>query len=110
MVHETLRYCLTLLLNTRQCEEEKRLKNQCQSLLSVARKLFSHLGDLNDLLKEIMSEARRLTNAERCSLFLLDPDHMHLVAKVFDGVSPSEKKTEVRIAKDQGIAGEPFTI
>ncbi|KAJ8962987.1 hypothetical protein NQ317_003801 [Molorchus minor] len=50
-----------------------------------------------------MSEARRLTNAERCSLFLLDPDHMHLVAKVFDGVA--EKRTEVRIAKDQGIAG-----
>lgn len=53
-----------------------------------------------------MSEARRLTNAERCSLFLLDPDHMHLVAKVFDGVSPEERSTEVRIAADQGIAGK----
>ncbi|KAJ8951186.1 hypothetical protein NQ314_007726 [Rhamnusium bicolor] len=104
LVNETFKYCLTLLLNTRECEEERRLKQQCQSLLSVARKLFSHLGDLCDLLKEIMSEARRLTNAERCSLFLLDPDHMHLVAKVFDGVSPAEKRTEVRIAKDQGIA------
>ncbi|KAG5889012.1 hypothetical protein JTB14_033941 [Gonioctena quinquepunctata] len=105
LVNETFRYCITLLLNTRECEEERRLKQQCQSLLLVARKLFSHLGDLSDLLKEIMSEARRLTNAERCSLFLLDPDHMHLVAKVFDGVSPAEKRTEVRIAKDQGIAG-----
>lgn len=105
LIRETFRYCLTLLLNTRECEEERRLKQQCQSLLLVARKLFSHLGDLSDLLKEIMSEARRLTNAERCSLFLLDPDHMHLVAKVFDGVSPSENHTEVRIAKDQGIAG-----
>ncbi|CAG9825144.1 unnamed protein product [Phaedon cochleariae] len=105
LVHETFKYCLALLLNTRECEEERRLKQQCQSLLAVARKLFSHLGDLNDLLKEIMSEARRLTNAERCSLFLLDPDHMHLVAKVFDGMSPAEKNTEVRIAKDQGIAG-----
>ncbi|KAJ8920746.1 hypothetical protein NQ315_004886, partial [Exocentrus adspersus] len=104
-VDEAFKYFLTLLLNTRECEEERRLKKQCQSLLSVARKLFSHLGDLSDLLKEIMSEARRLTNAERCSLFLLDPDHMHLVAKVFDGVSPAEKQTEVRIAKDQGIAG-----
>lgn len=105
LVDESFKYFLTLLLNTRECEEERRLKKQCQSLLSVARKLFSHLGDLSDLLKEIMSEARRLTNAERCSLFLLDPDHMHLVAKVFDGVSPAEKRTEVRIAKDQGIAG-----
>ncbi|CAH2016212.1 unnamed protein product [Acanthoscelides obtectus] len=105
LVNETFRYCLAILLNTRECEEERRLKQQCQSLLTVARKLFSHLGDLSDLLKEIMSEARRLTNAERCSLFLLDPDHMHLVAKVFDGVSSAEKSQEVRIAKDQGIAG-----
>lgn len=105
LVNETFKYCLTVLLNTREMEEECRLKKQCQSLLSVARRLFSHLGDLSDLLKEIMSEARRLTNAERCSLFLLDPDHMHLVAKVFDGVSPADKNTEVRIAKDQGIAG-----
>ncbi|CAG9771941.1 unnamed protein product [Ceutorhynchus assimilis] len=105
IVSETFNYCLTLFLNTRQSEDERRLKAECQSLLLVARKLFSHLGDLSDLLKEIMSEARRLTNAERCSLFLLDPDHLHLVAKVFDGVSPSERSTEVRIAADQGIAG-----
>ncbi|KAH1014356.1 hypothetical protein HUJ04_003203 [Dendroctonus ponderosae] len=105
IVSETFRYCLTIILNTRECEDQRRLKAECQKLLLVARKLFSHLGDLSDLLKEIMSEARRLTNAERCSLFLLDPDHMHLVAKVFDGVSPEERSTEVRIAADQGIAG-----
>ncbi|XP_030758996.1 cGMP-dependent 3',5'-cyclic phosphodiesterase-like isoform X2 [Sitophilus oryzae] len=105
LVCETFKYCLTTLLNTRQCEEERRLKAECQNLLLVARKLFSHLGDLSDLLKEIMTEARRLTNAERCSLFLLDPDHMHLVAKVFDGMSPADCSTEVRIAADQGIAG-----
>lgn len=33
-----------LLLNTLALEEEKRLKQQCQSLLSVAKKLFTHLG------------------------------------------------------------------
>lgn len=32
-----------------------------------------------------MSEARSLTDAERCSLFLLDEDKKELVAKVFDG-------------------------
>ncbi|XP_066261822.1 cGMP-dependent 3',5'-cyclic phosphodiesterase-like isoform X2 [Euwallacea similis] len=105
LISETFRYCMPLFLSTRECENERRLKAECQNLLLVARKLFSRLGDLSDLLKEIMSEARRLTNAERCSLFLLDPDHMHLVAKVFDGVSPEERSTEVRIAADQGIAG-----
>ena len=28
-------------------EEEKRLRDQCQSLLAVAKNLFSHLGNTN---------------------------------------------------------------
>jgi len=54
--------------------------------------LFSNLnlGDFSDLLREIMAEVRKLTNAERCSLFLLDPDQQDLVAKVFDGISTGE--------------------
>ena len=32
-----------------------------------------------------MSEARKLTQAERCSLFLLDHKNNELIAKVFDG-------------------------
>lgn len=48
------------------------------------------LGDLTDLLREIMVEARKLTNAERCSIFLLDSEHNHLVAKIFDGESSTE--------------------
>lgn len=105
VITEMYRFCLPVITNTSKLEEEARIKKQCQSLLHVARKLFSHLGDLSDLLREIMSEARRLTHAERCSLFLLDPDHIHLVAKVFDGVVYDNVSTEVKIAKDQGIAG-----
>jgi cGMP-dependent 3',5'-cyclic phosphodiesterase len=37
-----------------------------------------------------MVEARKLTNAERCSLFLLDSEHDHLVAKIFDGETSKE--------------------
>lgn len=48
------------------------------------------LGDLTDLLKEIMTEARQLTKAERCSLFLLEAEHQELVAKVFDGLPTQE--------------------
>jgi GAF domain. len=54
------------------------------------------LGDLTDLLREIMVEARKLTNAERCSLFLLDSEHDHLVAKIFDGET-STKVSFVRL-------------
>ncbi|CAG5099907.1 5'-cyclic phosphodiesterase (Bos taurus) [Cotesia congregata] len=68
IVEECFRYCLGMLLNVLRCQEETRLKVQCQDLLTVSRKLFTHLGDLPDLLREIMVEARKLTNAERCSL------------------------------------------
>ena len=33
-----------------------------------------------------MEEARNLTKAERCSLFLVDHDAGELIAKVFDGI------------------------
>ena len=53
----------------------------------------SHAGDLTDLLKEIMTEARKLTKAERCSLFLLESEQQELVAKVFDGLPAEEVST-----------------
>lgn len=103
-VPETFRFALPILLNTMVAEEETRLKEQCLSLLAVARKLFSSLHDLHDLFREVMLEARRLTNAERCSVFLLDSNNAQLVAKVFDGVVLDADK-EVRIPKYQGVAG-----
>lgn len=105
LVRETFRFCLPLVLNTAYGEEENRLKNQYLSLLQIAKTLFSYLGNLDDLLKHIMGEARKLTNSERCSLFLLDPDNMYLVAKVFDSGAVSDVSKVVRISKDQGIAG-----
>ena len=39
------RFVLGTLLNTVALEREKRLKNQCQSLLTVAKNLFTHLGE-----------------------------------------------------------------
>lgn len=105
IIKEAFRFCLPILFNTKSSEEESRLKTQSQALLDVARRLFNHLGDLNDLLKEIMSVAKALTDAERCSLFLLDNNTRELVAKVFDGQPSTQDVPEVRIAKDQGIAG-----
>ncbi|OAD55997.1 cGMP-dependent 3',5'-cyclic phosphodiesterase, partial [Eufriesea mexicana] len=109
IVQECFRFCLGFLLNSFTCHEEIRLKHQCQKLLAVSRKLFIHLGDFSDLLREIMAEARKLTNAERCSLFLLDPDQQDLVAKVFDGIAMKESLKEMRIPIGQGIAGHVAT-
>ncbi|XP_011498847.1 PREDICTED: cGMP-dependent 3',5'-cyclic phosphodiesterase-like [Ceratosolen solmsi marchali] len=105
IVQECFRYCLSLLLSTLRCQEETRLKLQCQDLLVVSKKLFTRLGDLTDLLREIMTEARKLTKAERCSLFLLEAEHQELVAKVFDGLPTEESTQEMRIPLGQGIAG-----
>ncbi|XP_043800382.1 cGMP-dependent 3',5'-cyclic phosphodiesterase-like isoform X2 [Apis laboriosa] len=109
IVQDCFRFCLGFLLNSFTCYEETRLKLQCQKLLAVSRKLYIYLGEISDLLREIMTEAKNLTNAERCSLFLLDPEQQDLVAKVFDGIAIDKSLEEMRIPIGQGIAGHVAT-
>ncbi|XP_064609581.1 cGMP-dependent 3',5'-cyclic phosphodiesterase-like [Liolophura sinensis] len=68
-------------------------------------------NDLTTLLREIMQEARNLTKAERCSVFLIDDHEEELVAMVFDGVTKdnNEVQKEIRIPITQGIAGHVAT-
>ncbi|KAK6296211.1 hypothetical protein J4Q44_G00339240, partial [Coregonus suidteri] len=72
---------------------------------TVAKNLFTHLDDVSVLLQEIIVEARNLSDAEICSVFLLDQVSHELVAKVFDGGVVSDDEKEFRIPADQGIAG-----
>lgn len=60
-----LRFCSSVIANTLAFHRELTLKKQNQALLQIAKNLFSQLGDLNILLREIMTEARNLTQAER---------------------------------------------
>lgn len=39
------RYCLGTVLNTFAYEEEKQMRLQCQSMLAVAKNIFSQLGE-----------------------------------------------------------------
>ncbi|KAK2585797.1 hypothetical protein KPH14_010402 [Odynerus spinipes] len=109
VVLDCFRYCLGYFLSSLKCYEETRLKRQCQDILAISRKLITHLGELTDLLREIMTEVRKLTNAERCSLFLLDNEQQELVAYVFDGISIKEFVKEMRISVNKGIAGHVAT-
>lgn len=96
------------LEHTLEWEREMVIKRQQEHLLKVAKKLFTLVDDVCVLLSEIMSEARNLTNAERCSLFLWDKERDELVAKVFDGEIPNDgdkEAPEVRIPITQGIVG-----
>ncbi|XP_050417227.1 cGMP-dependent 3',5'-cyclic phosphodiesterase isoform X1 [Patella vulgata] len=108
-IRKCFQYTATVLTSTLAFQNERKLKNQTQALLHVARKLFTRLDDLTKLLREIMQEARNLTQAERCSVFLIDEDE--LVAKVFDGISAGEQQIEQEIIlpKTQGIAGHVAT-
>ncbi|XP_076069074.1 cGMP-dependent 3',5'-cyclic phosphodiesterase-like [Oratosquilla oratoria] len=105
IVQTCFRYVLSAVLTAAELDRERRARRQCQALLSVAQNLFTHLEDVDVLLREIMAEARQLTSAERCSLFLLDRERNQLVAKVFDGEAKNENQDEVRISASEGIAG-----
>lgn len=101
-------YVLGHLLTAFELYEEKRVRFQCQNLLQVARRLLSKIGDLGQLLRGVMAEARELAKAERCSLFLIDKDTGELVSKVFDGnaiTHQTKQSKEIRISGKQGIAG-----
>ncbi|XP_019621738.1 PREDICTED: cGMP-dependent 3',5'-cyclic phosphodiesterase-like isoform X2 [Branchiostoma belcheri] len=125
-------YTSTVLTSTLAVQKERKLKLETQSMLQIAKNLFTHLDDVSVLLREIMQEARNLTHAERCSLFLVDKGRRELVAKVFDGVVADESEleklrqelgpnhrrlsdvrvmnmNELRIPIDQGIAGHVAT-
>uniref|UniRef100_A0A6A7FW97 Phosphodiesterase n=1 Tax=Hirondellea gigas TaxID=1518452 RepID=A0A6A7FW97_9CRUS len=106
-IREFFRYALPVLLTTLAYEAERRQRTNCQTMLEVAQNLFARLEDVSSLLQEIMSEARSLTDAERCSLFLLDEDKKQLVAKVFDGqTNDGSSESEVRLPISSGIAGQ----
>ncbi|XP_054650996.1 cGMP-dependent 3',5'-cyclic phosphodiesterase isoform X3 [Dunckerocampus dactyliophorus] len=102
-------YTSTVLTSTLAFQKEQKLKVECQALLQVAKNLFTHLDDVSVLLQEIIVEARNLSGAEICSVFLLDRHSHELVAKVFDGGVVSDEEKEFRIPADQGIAGHVAT-
>uniref|UniRef100_A0A4W4E9Y1 Phosphodiesterase n=1 Tax=Electrophorus electricus TaxID=8005 RepID=A0A4W4E9Y1_ELEEL len=110
LVQHCFCYTSTVLTSTLAFQKEQKLKFECQALLQVAKNLFTHLDDVSVLLQEIIVEARNLSNAEICSVFLLDRLSHELVAKVFDGgVVNDDEVCEFRIPADQGIAGHVAT-
>lgn len=98
----TLRFAGGPLQSAISLAAERLRRSQCQNLLNISQRLLSNIGDLGQLLRSVMVEAKNMTAAERCSLFLLDEYSGELVSKVFDG---DEATREIRIGEGQGIAG-----
>lgn len=101
-LRSTLRFAGGALRAAFALHAERARRVQCQNLLNISQRLLSNIGDLGQLLRSVMVEAKNMTAAERCSLFLLDEYSGELVSKVFDG---DEATREIRIAAGQGIAG-----
>uniref|UniRef100_A0A8C0IZ12 Phosphodiesterase n=1 Tax=Chelonoidis abingdonii TaxID=106734 RepID=A0A8C0IZ12_CHEAB len=103
-------YTSTVLTSTLAFQKEQKLKCECQVRGQLALSLHMAAGyDVSVLLQEIITEARNLSNAEICSVFLLDTFSHELVAKVFDGGVVDDESYEIRIPADQGIAGHVAT-
>jgi len=70
------------------------------SILEVAKALMAE-RDLNQLLPVILSEAAKVVEADRCSLFILDREKNELWSKVAHG-----DVAEIRFPLGSGIAGK----
>ncbi|KAK2100919.1 cGMP-dependent 3',5'-cyclic phosphodiesterase [Saguinus oedipus] len=101
VIQHCFHYTSTVLTSTLAFQKEQKLKCECQTCGSTSP------DDVSVLLQEIITEARNLSNAEICSVFLLDQNE--LVAKVFDGGVVDDESYEIRIPADQGIAGHVAT-
>ncbi len=74
-------------------------EQKLQSILEVAQAMTAE-RHLDQLLPLILSQAARVVEAERCSLFVLDRDRDELWSKVAQGTA-----SEIRVKNGQGIAG-----
>ncbi len=73
-------------------------------LMEVTRVISSEL-DIDKLLRQIMSIATELLDAERTTLFVHDPLRDELWSRVAEGIIARD----IRIPSNTGIAGEVFT-
>ncbi len=74
-------------------------EQKLQSILEVAQAMTAE-RHLDQLLPLILSQAARVVEAERCSLFILDRDRDELWSKVAQGT-----ESEIRVKNGSGIAG-----
>ncbi|XP_050347355.1 cGMP-dependent 3',5'-cyclic phosphodiesterase-like [Nymphalis io] len=109
ITHECFLFCWPVLKKTIALEYECTLKQKCQQLLRVARRLFTQVASLETLLQIAMEQAKQLTKAEFCSVMLVDVDRMELVQKYHPGSKQHGDETETmehRFPLGMGITGQ----
>ena len=84
----------------KECEKSRTEREGLAALLEVAEVLSGQL-DTERLTSIIMEKGRLLTNADRCSLFLVNPKRDRLITSFQHGLEDA-----IDIPIDKGIAGE----
>ncbi|XP_048577494.1 cAMP and cAMP-inhibited cGMP 3',5'-cyclic phosphodiesterase 10A isoform X2 [Nematostella vectensis] len=77
-------------------------------LLNVVRSIFDEACTMDTVIEKIMAFAKKLVNADRCSLFLLDQASEELFANLFDDGNEDGSfrcGNEIRFPVSKGIAG-----
>jgi adenylate cyclase len=92
------------LQSTQFVERMKQFRRKEMEFFNVVSEVTAEI-DLGALLQKVMSEATRMLNAERATLFLNDEKTNELFSKVGLGLAA----TEIRLPNHLGIAGAVFT-
>lgn len=105
MLLESMSTQAALALQSSQASEQmKRSHLQEMEFFNVVSDVTAEI-DLGTLLHKVMSEATRMLNAERSTLFLNDEKTNELFSKVGEGLGA----TEIRFPNHLGIAGTVFS-
>ncbi|HLA28990.1 MAG TPA: GAF domain-containing protein [Syntrophales bacterium] len=92
------------LQSTQFVERMKRFRVKEMEFFDIVSDMTAEI-DLGALLQKVMSEATRMLNAERATLFLNDEKTNELFSKIGLGLNA----TEIRLPSHLGIAGTVFT-
>ncbi|KAK3748923.1 hypothetical protein QZH41_019879, partial [Actinostola sp. cb2023] len=93
---------------SKQIQKQKDLNS---FLLNVVRSIFDEICTMDVVIEKIMAFAKRLVNADRCALFMLDTKTNELFANLFDEGDEDgtgykfRNGREIRFAVTKGIAG-----
>lgn len=81
-------------------------------LLETSKEIFDEINCIDSVVQKIMTFTKKLVNADRISMFLVDEEKNELYADYFDEGEKDEagnvilnKKAQIRFNKELGIAG-----
>lgn len=74
-------------------------------LLAVTKSIFQDIVSMDTVIMKIMNYAKKLVNADRASLFLVDTKTSELYARIFDTGKEHVPQKEIRFPMDKGVAG-----